>query len=107
MAKVFLSAGHGGSDPGAVANGLYEKTINLNTLLACSEELLRHGVNVVCSRTTDVDDPVGQEAREANLPAQTLRFPSTPTLVVETVLKLTIIALTLMVRSSLVFVRST
>lgn len=66
MAKVFLSAGHGGSDPGAVANGLYEKTINLNTLLACQAELLRHGVTVVCSRTTDVDDPVGQEVKEAN-----------------------------------------
>jgi N-acetylmuramoyl-L-alanine amidase len=66
MAKVFLSAGHGGSDPGAVANGLYEKTINLNTLLACQAELVRHGVTVVCSRTTDADDPVGQEVKEAN-----------------------------------------
>ena len=27
MAKVFLSAGHGGSDPGATANGLKEKDI--------------------------------------------------------------------------------
>lgn len=25
MPKVFLSAGHGGSDPGAVGNGLKEK----------------------------------------------------------------------------------
>lgn len=66
MPKVFLSAGHGGSDPGAVANGLYEKTINLNTLLACKEELVRHGVNVVCSREKDVDDPVQQEVKEAN-----------------------------------------
>lgn len=66
MPKVFLSAGHGGSDPGAVSNGLLEKTINLNTLLACQTELVRHGVTVVCSRTTDVDDPVGQEVREAN-----------------------------------------
>lgn len=66
MAKVFLSAGHGGSDPGAVGNGLYEEAINLNALLACQEELLRHGVTVVCSRTTDVDDPVQQEVQEAN-----------------------------------------
>jgi N-acetylmuramoyl-L-alanine amidase len=66
MPKVFLSAGHGGSDPGAVANGLYEKTINLNTLLECAKELTRHGVTVVCSRTTDVDDPVAQEVKEAN-----------------------------------------
>ena len=66
MPKVFLSAGHGGTDPGAVANGLYEKTINLNTLLACQKELLRHGITVVCSRTTDVNDPVAQEVKEAN-----------------------------------------
>ena len=66
MAKVFLSAGHGGNDPGAVANGLYEKTINLNTLLACKRELERHGVTVVCSRTTDENDPVSQEVKEAN-----------------------------------------
>jgi N-acetylmuramoyl-L-alanine amidase len=66
MPKVFLSAGHGGRDPGAVANGLYEKTINLNTLLECANELTRHGVDVVCSRTTDTDDPVAQEVKEAN-----------------------------------------
>lgn len=66
MPKVFLSAGHGGNDPGAVANGLYEKTVNLNTLLACQVELIRHGVDVVCSRKSDVDDPVVQEVKEAN-----------------------------------------
>ena len=66
MAKVFLSAGHGGSDPGAVGNGIYEKTVNLNALLACQEELLRHGVTVVCSRTTDANDPVQEEVMEAN-----------------------------------------
>ncbi|MCF2555736.1 N-acetylmuramoyl-L-alanine amidase [Faecalicatena contorta] len=66
MAKVFLSAGHGGSDPGAVAYGLKEKDINLNTLLACNEVLIRHGVTTVLSRTKDENDPVGQEVKEAN-----------------------------------------
>lgn len=66
MAKVFLSAGHGGTDPGAVAYGLKEKDINLNIMLACRDELKRHGVTVVCSRTKDEDDPVGQEVKEAN-----------------------------------------
>ena len=66
MPKVFLSAGHGGSDPGAVANGCYEKTVNLNILLACKSELERHGVTVVCSRTKDEDDSVRQEVSEAN-----------------------------------------
>lgn len=66
MVKVFLSAGHGGSDPGACANNLKEKDINLNTLLACKEELERHGVTVVASRVKDENDPVAQEVREAN-----------------------------------------
>ena len=66
MAKVFLSAGHGGSDPGAVSYGLKEKEINLQTLLACKEVLERHNVNVVCSRTTDENDPVSDEVKEAN-----------------------------------------
>lgn len=66
MAKVFLSAGHGGSDAGAIANELYEKTVNLNTLLACKQELERHGVTVICSRAKDENDPVSEEVKEAN-----------------------------------------
>ena len=66
MAKVFLSAGHGGSDPGAVAYGLKEKDINLNTLLACNEVLVKHGVTTILSRSKDENDPVGQEVKEAN-----------------------------------------
>lgn len=66
MAKVFLSAGHGGSNPGAVANGLIEKNINLNTLLACKEVLEKHGVIVVASRIKDENDDVYEEVREAN-----------------------------------------
>ena len=63
---VFLSFGHGGSDPGAVAFGMQEKAINLQIGLACYSELIRHGVTVVCSRTTDENDPVAEEVREAN-----------------------------------------
>ena len=66
MAKVFLSAGHGGSDPGAVAYGLKEKDINLNTLLSCNEVLVKHGVTTILSRSKDENDPVGQEVKEAN-----------------------------------------
>lgn len=66
MVKVFLSAGHGGKDPGAVAYGLKEKNVNLQILLACKAELERHGLTVVCSRTGDTDDPVQEEVREAN-----------------------------------------
>ena len=63
---VFLSAGHGGSDPGACGNGLKEKDINLQIMLADKAELERHGVKVICSRLTDEYDPVTQEVKEAN-----------------------------------------
>ena len=66
MAKVFLSAGHGGSDPGATAYGLKEKDINLTTMLACNEILVQHGVTTVLSRTKDENDPVSEEVKEAN-----------------------------------------
>ena len=72
--KVFLSFGHGGSDPGACANGLKEKDINLIVGLACRDELKRHGVTVVCSRTKDENDTVQQEVKEANASGCDLAF---------------------------------
>ena len=42
--KVFLGVGHGGTDPGAVANGLREKDVNLGIALAAKEHLERAGV---------------------------------------------------------------
>lgn len=66
LPTVFLSAGHGGSDPGAVSYGMKEKAINLQIMLSCHSVLIRHGVVVVCSRTTDENDPVSEEVREAN-----------------------------------------
>ena len=66
MSKVFLSAGHGGTDPGAVGYDLKEKTINLNILLACKETLERYGVKVVASRVKDENDTVVEEVKEAD-----------------------------------------
>lgn len=66
MAKVFLGVGHGGSDPGATANGFKEKDLNLAIALACNEELVRHGVTVQMSRTKDENDTLDQEIRECN-----------------------------------------
>lgn len=66
MPKVFLSAGHGGSNPGAVANGLKEKDINLIIMLENKRVLERHGVEVICSRLKDENDDVYEEVREAN-----------------------------------------
>ena len=42
--KVFLGVGHGGTDPGASANGLKEKDVNLGIALAAREHLERAGV---------------------------------------------------------------
>lgn len=64
--KVFLSAGHGGSDSGAVANGVKEKDLNLSIALACRNELVRHGVSVKMSRTKDENDPLSEEIKECN-----------------------------------------
>lgn len=66
MPKVFLSAGHGGNDPGAVAYGMREKDINLTIMLACNDILVRHNVTTILSRTKDENDPVSQEVKEAN-----------------------------------------
>lgn len=64
--KVFLGVGHGGSDPGAVANGFKEKDLNLAIAQACNEELVRHGVITLMSRTKDENDTLNDECRECN-----------------------------------------
>lgn len=64
--KVFLGIGHGGTDPGAVANGWEEEDLNLAIGLACRDELIRHGVQVKTSRTTDEDDPTAEVIKECN-----------------------------------------
>lgn len=64
--KVFLGIGHGGSDPGAVANGFEEEDLNLAIGLACRDELVRHGVEVRTSRTKDEDDPMAEVVAECN-----------------------------------------
>ena len=53
MAKVFLSAGHGGSDPGAVANGLKEKDINLSVSSFIHQFCGISGVKSVLTRNDD------------------------------------------------------
>ena len=52
--KIYVDAGHGGSDPGAVYNGYREKDLNLSTARYLTEALERCGFLVRQSRTTDV-----------------------------------------------------
>ena len=53
MAKVWLDAGHGGNDPGALGSGLKEKDITLAITLKAGKELERHGVKVGYTRKND------------------------------------------------------
>ena len=64
--KVFLGVGHGGSDPGAVANNTKEKDLNLSIALACRDELVKHGVSVKMSREKDENDSISEEIKECN-----------------------------------------
>ena len=66
MARVFIGVGHGGSDSGAVGNGLRESIVNLNMALAMKAELERHGVTVGISRVIDEADRLAEEIAEAN-----------------------------------------
>lgn len=64
--KVYIGVGHGGTDPGAVANGFKEKDLNLVIAMACQDELARHGVLVKMSRTKDENESVASKVNECN-----------------------------------------
>jgi len=55
MKKIFIDPGHGGQDPGAVANGLREKDLTLNIALKTRDYLRNHyeGHSIKMSRTSD------------------------------------------------------
>lgn len=64
--RVFGGVGHGGTDPGAVGNGLKESDINLDIALAWESEMKRHGVEVKLSRYKNENDDLNEEVRECN-----------------------------------------
>ncbi len=66
MATVFLDAGHGGVNPGAVFEGRRESDDALDLVLAIGNILEENGINVVYSRTTDIYESPAQKAAEAN-----------------------------------------
>lgn len=51
--KVVIDAGHGGTDPGAVANGVNEKDLNLMIAKYMLERFLEAGIPATLIRTTD------------------------------------------------------
>src|SRR5690625_1750717 len=63
---IYLDAGHGGSDPGAIGNGLHEKDVTLDIALRTKKELEAAGYTVIMSRTTDKYLSLSERTNHAN-----------------------------------------
>src|SRR5690606_3428745 len=68
MVKIFIDPGHGGSDPGAVGNGLREKDLTLKIAKYMRDYLLANytGVEVRMSRTNDSTVSLSARTNDAN-----------------------------------------
>lgn len=66
MSKIFLDYGHGGSDPGAIGNGIREKDLTLQIGLKVAKILRGAKQTVVESRTTDKYLSLAQRTQLAN-----------------------------------------
>ena len=78
---LIIDVGHGGSDPGAVGNGVVEKVANLNTALALKAAAEAMGIKVFITRTTDVTMSLEARVKFANdiarqYPGATILFVS-------------------------------
>jgi len=63
MVKIFIDPGHGGSDPGAVANGVQEKNITLQLSALIRKILLSEYEDVVVLMSRTGDQTVSLENR--------------------------------------------
>ncbi len=52
---IYIDAGHGGLDPGAIYKDIYEADINLNISLKLADILEKNGAIVLLTRTGDYD----------------------------------------------------
>jgi len=67
MVKIFIDPGHGGSDPGAVGNGLKEKDLTLAISKKIRDKLANYeGVQVKLSRESDTSLSLKQRTDMAN-----------------------------------------
>ena len=68
MAKIYIDPGHGGTDPGATANGLKEKDVTLAIATRVRNILVNEytGVSVRMSRTGDQTVSLSQRTNDAN-----------------------------------------
>ena len=61
---IYIAAGHGGSDPGAVIGKYIEKALTLKTALACQNYLRNYECETVMARTTDKSCTVAYKMEE-------------------------------------------
>ena len=61
---IYIAAGHGGSDPGAVSGKYIEKALTLKTALACQNYLRNYECETVMARTTDKSCTVAYKMEE-------------------------------------------
>lgn len=54
--KIFVDAGHGGTDPGAVGNEVIEQNVNLSVALQLAQFLRNGGYEVMLYRTTPTEN---------------------------------------------------
>lgn len=67
MVKIFIDAGHGGSDSGAVGNGLQEKNLTLDICKRIAAGLKAYeNVTVIMSRTDDSFPSLADRTKQAN-----------------------------------------
>lgn len=67
MIRFHFDAGHGGSDPGAVANNMQEKNITLAVCLKVEEKLKEYkDVEVFQTRTTDTTQSLSEKSTIVN-----------------------------------------
>jgi len=64
--KIFIDPGHGGRDPGSVANGMRESDIALDVSLELERLLIAAGLKVRLSRRSDVATSIDRRWQEAN-----------------------------------------
>ncbi|WP_256816520.1 N-acetylmuramoyl-L-alanine amidase [Cytobacillus sp. Bac17] len=68
MVKIFIDPGHGGTDPGAVGNGLQEKNLTLK-IATCIKDILTleyDNVSIRMSRTGDQTVSLSERTNAAN-----------------------------------------
>ncbi|MCM3716146.1 N-acetylmuramoyl-L-alanine amidase [Alkalihalobacillus oceani] len=64
--KIVIDPGHGGSDPGATANGLQEKELVLDVGLRTEKLLREAGANVIMTRDADVYPSLSDRVKVAH-----------------------------------------